>query len=204
MFNIIGLILTFLNDNLGIVTLLGGLFVIGLYFRQKNDYKREVAKLILEEIRYAEKQIKIARERGNVFLLSTTLLPTNNWYKNVHLFVNDLEQTDRDSISDFYSKVTYSDKVINRISDFKTNKGIPMIVPQPTNQQLSVPAESSFPGQSQSNSPANPQQQRHIMQFQLSAEIILQEVADQVEFLYNTPAADKLREIARKRWYQIF
>lgn len=196
---IYNLTLDFLNNNLGIITLLVGSIAIGLYVHQKRDYKKGIAKLILQEIRYAEKQIKIARERNNIFLLSNTLLPTNSWYNNIHLFVNDLEETDRDSISDFYAKVSFLDRVISNITQFKISQFIPkkevksIIQPKIIQQNESI----TFQGV-----PMGGVQEISVPEFQLSAEIILKEVADQIEFLYNTPAASKLWGISRKKWYQ--
>ena len=205
MIETISLLLGFLNKNIGLITLSVGGFAIALYIHQKKDYKRDVAKLILQEIRYAESQIKVARERNNVFLLSNRLLPTNNWYGNVHLFVGDLEETDRDSISDFYSKVSFLDKVISHITEFKINNIIPIDVRL---QQMPtfIPARGSITVAPQGDAalpPQLPPQGIITQQFQLNAEIILKEVTDTVEFLYNTPAADKLRELSRKKWYQI-
>lgn len=47
-------ILRFLNNNIGLITLVVGLSAIYLYLKQKVDSKRDIAKLILQEIRYAE------------------------------------------------------------------------------------------------------------------------------------------------------
>lgn len=198
----IKILLDFLNNNLGIITLFVGSFVVGLYIRQKKDYKREIAKLILQEIRYAERQIKIARERGNVFLLSNTLLPTNSWYSNVHLFVSDLEETDRDSISDFYSKTAFLDKVITEITEYKINKIVPVPITKTPTQPILTPPGGSITVALQGGGAA-PLQEVVVQQYQLSAEIILNEVAGQIEFLYNTPAADKLRALSRRKWNQI-
>ena len=179
----------FINENLGVITLVVGFFAILLYIYQKNEKKRELARLIFQEIRCAEKHVKIARERNNVFLLTNKLLPTNSWYSNIHLFVNDFEETDRDSISDFYSKVTFLDRTIEKISDFKTSNLSPVSVSMPS-VAVAQPATSG-------GTPTPPL----VTQFQLSAEIILKDVADKVEFLYNTSAADKLRELAKRKWY---
>ncbi|MFA6348541.1 MAG: hypothetical protein WCX30_03900 [Candidatus Paceibacterota bacterium] len=170
-----------LNSNIPstLATILAALVALLVYYFQKDDHKKNIAKLILQEIRYAEKQLKIARERGNVFLLTNKLLPTNNWYNNINLFVNDLEETDRDSISDFYSKTSFIDKTVSKISEFKTGQII--------KKGVSEDATGTAP-----------------VEIGLSADIILKEVADQVELLYNTPAATKLREISAKKWCRLF
>lgn len=190
--------LNFLNGNLGVITLIVGSFAIALYIYQKKDHKREIARLILEEIRYAEKHIKVARERNNVFLLTNKLLPTNSWYNNIHLFVNDFRETDRDSISDFYSKVVFLDRAIDKIAEFKISNLTPI---QTT---LSIPA-GVVPGGSTGAVPTGIPSPSSVVvsQFQLSAEVILKEITDKVEFLYNTPAADKLRELSKRKWYKL-
>lgn len=143
-------ILNLLNTNLGLITLVVGCFAIGLYVHQKKDHKREIARLILEEIRYAEKHIKIARERNNVFLLTNKLLPTNSWYSNIHLFVNDFRETDRDSISDFYSKVVFIDRLIDKITEFKISQM------QPTSISITPPASISPALGTSAATPASP------------------------------------------------
>jgi len=189
-------ILNFLNQNLGAITLFVGFFAVGLYIYQKREHKREIAGLILEEIRYAEKHIKIARERNNIFLLTNKLLPTNSWYSNIHLFVNDFKETDRDSISDFYSKVIFLDRLIDKIAEVKLS-GLqstaatisPTIVP-PVGVTPATPI-----------APAPAPVPVVVQQFQLNAEIMLKDIADKVELLYNTPAADKLRDLSERKWY---
>ena len=52
-------IIPFFNSNflIAIVTLFVGSFAIGIYIRQRREYKRNIAQLIDQEIRYAEQQI---------------------------------------------------------------------------------------------------------------------------------------------------
>jgi hypothetical protein len=190
-------VLNFLNANLGLITLVVGCFAIGIYIHQKRDHKREIARVILEEIRYAEQHFKIARDRKNVFLLTKKLLPTNGWYTNIYLFISDFTETDRDSISSFYSYIIFIDRLIDKITEFKTSnfniiQTMPMQVAPPVGTgPTALPAAGSV-------MPPIP-----IQQVQLSAEIVLQEIADKVELLYNTPAADKLRELSQRKWYQL-
>jgi len=69
--------LKLLNDYVGFITLLVGSVAIWTYNKQKQDVKRKAAKLILQEIRYAEQIIRNARTQasGN-YSLSDKLLPT--------------------------------------------------------------------------------------------------------------------------------
>ncbi|MBU0648938.1 hypothetical protein KJ969_02450 [Patescibacteria group bacterium] len=113
-----------LNQNIGVITLAVGGFAIYLYLKQRRDYKRDAAALILQEIRYAEQQVANARSSSQgeeEYPLSVKLLPTNSWYKNIHLFVNDFKQPQIDAISRFYADVEYIDLIIKTISDYKTS-----------------------------------------------------------------------------------
>lgn len=89
----------FLNSNLlvSIVTFVVGGFAIGIYIKQKIDQEKDAAKLILQEIRYAEQQIRIFRVLGS-YPLADKLLPTNSWHKNINLFVGKLKETEIDLI----------------------------------------------------------------------------------------------------------
>lgn len=72
------IILQFLNDNIGVITLVVGFLAIYLYLKQKADAKRDIAKLILQEIRYAEQQIRNSGRGSRGYSLSSRLLPTNS------------------------------------------------------------------------------------------------------------------------------
>lgn len=208
----------FLNSNFFnalIVFFVGG-FAILLYVKQKREYKRDAAKLILQEIRYAEQQIKNAREMGARYYLANRLLPTNNWNNNIHLFIKELKETEIDLISKFYSQTTYLDTIIKKISDFKSsivfsNKKelkqtkqdqdiLPPEIQKDHEQSESIPLQSfeSIPNQeSEFSLPLVPPPSS------LNAENMLIEVSNKVDFIYNTPVVDKLRELSQKKWYQV-
>lgn len=172
----------FINSNFftGAITLLVGVLAIILYFRQKNDQKRDAAKLILQEIRYAEQTIRVAKEHEYNYYLANRLLPTNSWHKNIHFFVNNLKETDIDLVSRFYSHSSYIDIIISKISDKKND----ILIPK------TPPAGSVSAGMP-----------TIIQEFELSATKILKEVSEKVEFIYNTPAIDKLRLISEKKYF---
>lgn len=179
---------TFFDSNFftGTITLLVGLLAVILYFRQKNDQKRDAAKLILQEIRYAEQTIRIAKEHNYDYYLASKLLPTNSWHKNIHFFVHELTETDIDLISRFYSHSSYIDIIIEKISDKKND----ILTPKnPIHGTSAVPATGM---------PAI------IQEFELNATKILKEVSEKVEFIYNTPAIDKLRLISEKKYLRFF
>lgn len=180
--------LSFLNNNPGLMTLLVGGFAIYLYLKQKADYKRNAAKLILQEIRYAEQQIRNAKTHEDRYYLADKLLPTNSWHANIHLFVEDLKEIEIDLISRFYSHSSYLDIVIEKVSDKKNDIMVPVSMNPSAPVQKSDNANIPIP----------------IQTFQLNADNILKEVSDKIEFIYNTPAIDKLRIISEKKWHQLF
>lgn len=184
-----------LNNNIGVVTFLVGSIAIYLYIRQKKDHEIEAAHLILQEIRYAEKQMRKYKEFVQ-YKLSDRLLPTNSWNENINLFVKDLKETDIDLINDFYAKSTYIDIMIRKISDWKTQPlgSIPI---SSSLQQPSITAQQGVDPRT-----ANIQYLQPIDPMQ-STQGILKDVSDNIEFIYNTPVVEKLRKISEKRWYHL-
>lgn len=170
-------IINFFNSSFftSFTTIIVGGFAIYLYLKQKTDHRRDAARLILQEIRYAEQQIRNFKEFGE-YRLSDKLLPTNNWNKNIHLFIKDLKETEIDLISKFYSKASYIDIVISKISDQKHESVIDTSSKEPIFVSKVWPVSQK----------------------------ILKDISLGVEFIYNTPAIDKLRAISEKKWYQLF
>lgn len=164
----------------------GGIAII-LYIAQKQDHKRDAAELIIQEIRYAEQLIKSARDIGYVYSFANKILPTNSWHSNINLFIKNLGETDIDTIGKFYSNAAYLDKVINYISD-RLNKTL-----------IPVPTGDSPPSEEEIEKIVN---QKKLVLQPLATEI-LKDVSKKIDFIYNTPAVDKLRKIAKKKWYQL-
>jgi len=191
------MLVSFLNSNffLALTTLVVGGFAIYLYLKQKKDKKRDAARLILQEIRYAEQQIRKYREFKQ-YQLSDRLLPTNSWNDNIHLFINDLKETEIDLISNFYAKASYIDIMIRKISDWKTQPKIPTTIMSPVSIQ-SQPSATAQP------IPSVPEKKEIVYFFDPMEETqkILYEVSMNVEFIFNTPVVEKLRKIVSKKWY---
>lgn len=197
-----------LNNYIGLITLLVGSVAIWTYNKQKQDTKRKAAKLILQEIRYAEQIIRNARTQasGN-YSLSDKLLPTSSWHENIHLFVKDLKESQIDLISRFYSQAQYLDVVIRSISDKKCKLEIPLInIREIQEQQVQQQSSASQP-ESQPQ-PENLPPQAHPFPLEIPTESlanrILKDVTNKVELIYNTPAVEKLIKISEKKWYHIF
>jgi len=200
MINILNLTQDFLNSNVGVVTFLVGFLAIYLYIKQRIDKKRDAARLILQEIRYAEQQIRNSGRGARGYSLASKLLPTNSWNDNIHLFIKNLKETQIDMISEFYSKATYIDYLITERSNQKIHPKIVKQVQSGSNQQGSATGQYD-----EVQALPTPQQIMQIVQIPTPDESItiqlLTEVSSSIEFLYNTPAVEKLRQISEPKWY---
>lgn len=107
----------FLRSNflLALTTFFVGGFAIYLYKRQKYDYKKDSANIILMEIRNAEKIIDSIKE-GQPIDSNVVLLPTNSWVKNGYIFINDLDGDQLTLINKFYNQCTLIDKALSQLS----------------------------------------------------------------------------------------
>ena len=76
MIQILKIIATFLNANIGVVTFGAGFIAIYLYLRQKGDNKRDAARLILQEIRFYP---FVAKKNLRKYQLSAKARRANYW-----------------------------------------------------------------------------------------------------------------------------
>lgn len=189
--------ISFFNSNffVALITLLVGSFAIGLYIKQRRDKKRDAASLILQEIRYAEQKLR----NYNPILgyqLHERLLPTDSWTNNIHLFINDFEETQIDLISSFYSKAHYIDVLIEKISDQGNSNPQPLTVSNVNLSQITggVPPTGGQP-QVVFQPSINPITQNILHSISMSM---------RTELLYNTPVGERLKEISKKQhWYSV-
>lgn len=170
------------NDYLGLITLAVGLFAIYLYLREKKDTKREAALLILQEVRYAEQRVRNFRSYGS-YSFNEKLLPTNSWHKNINLFVKHLKETEIDLISKFFSSAAYLDEVIQTAAD-NYNKSI--IEPQTPSVADDLQTKIASADLSE------------------SSQKLVKTISETIEYIYNTPAIDKLRVISTRKWYELY
>lgn len=208
MINILKFIQGLINNNIGVVTFLVGFIAIYLYIKQRVDRKRDAARLILQEIRYAEQKIRKYREVKS-YRLYDRLLPTNSWNDNIHLFIKELKEIQNvDLISDFYAKASYIDTLIAIISRQKNNP--PAISsnispnPLPFLQNSITPTVPVFQQVGDFQTPMGSAQSVEISFIPPISQKILEDVSMNVEFIYNTPVVERLRKISEKKWYQIF
>lgn len=190
---------SFFNSSffVALVTLLVGIIAIRLYILQQLDQKSDAAKLILQEIRYAEQVFRQATTAGlTTFPLYQKMLPTNNWNKNIHLFIHELEETELDLISRLYSTSLYIDHLVSKISDLKTQKSEPNIFQQQLIQPKITFTEQQQPIQINN---LNLMHEPNAISFEeLQVMTLLQIVCAQMEPVYNTPTGEKLKRLSKR------
>src|SRR3989338_10023056 len=110
--------LLYIDNHQWWVTIVVGLVAVFLYFKARKDNERDAAKLILQEIRYADQKVRNYRTY-NSYNFTEKILPTNSWNKNINLFIRKLTESELDIISKFFSSASYLDEVISAISKEK-------------------------------------------------------------------------------------
>lgn len=181
MLEFLGKALDFVDDHSWIITIIVGFFAYLFYIIGRADKKRDAAKLILQEIRYADQKVKNYRTY-NSYNFTEKILPTNSWHKNINLFIRDLSESELDLISKFFSSATYLDDIIKSIADVKNKNLI-----QPETPVVNGPIPVAIgTGELSENDPAKK---------------LIETISRDIESIYNTPAADRLRQISRKLKY---
>ncbi len=193
-------ILGIFNDNLGLVTFIVGALAIYLYLAQKKDKKRDAARLILQEIRYAEQKVRRFRDSNPPqYNLADRLLPTNSWNDNIHLFIKDLKEGELDMISAFYAKARHIDFLIHKRSEQKT-----AVHERTIAQGQPTPVFGPAPqGAQQVDQPQFFQIQLPVSEAETQTINLLQQASFGIEYIYNTPVVEKLRKIGERKWYQL-
>ena len=174
-----------LDNHEWVVTILVGLVAIYLYFKARNDNRRDAAKLILQEIRYADQKVRNYRTYSS-YNFTEKILPTNSWNKNINLFIRELTESELDLISKFFSSATYLDEVIKSISESSNKSWIQVDTPRVIGDETQVAMGTG--GLSEKE----------------PAKKLIEAISKDIESIYNTPAADKLRSISEKNRYLFF
>lgn len=101
---------------MALITLLVGSFAIYLYLKQKQDYKRDAANIILMEIRNAEDCIE--RVKSTKFIDQNKVLLLNHaWSKYNYLFINDFDRDEWDTVSNFYNQCRLYDEAVKQLKN---------------------------------------------------------------------------------------
>lgn len=111
-------LISFFNSNffLALIALLVGIFAIGLYIKQKRDYKKDAANIILMEVRNAESSI--ANIKSTRFIdYNKLLLSNNSWAKYSYLFIKDLDRDEWDVINNFFNQCKLYDESIKQLKN---------------------------------------------------------------------------------------
>jgi len=105
-----------LNSNffVGIVTLAAGGVAFYLYVKQKKDFKKDAANIVLLEIQSAERILGQVGERVRSDTLPNKFtLPTESWSKYKYLFVRDFDRDEWDAITEFYNGCKLYDEAVS-------------------------------------------------------------------------------------------
>lgn len=181
--NLLSGIATFLNDNLGLITFLVGLVAVYLYFQARVDRKSDAAKLILQEIRYADQKVRNYRTYSS-YNFTEKILPTNSWNTNIDLFIRELTESELDLISKFFSSAGYLDEVIKAIAASRNKPFIQTEIPITNDAAVAIGT-----GGLSEDDPAKK---------------LIEAISKDIEYVYNTPAADRLRKISKRKLFILF
>lgn len=108
---------TFFNSNFfvalsTIITVAGAVWA---YKLQKIQEKRQIARLLVSEIRKAEIGIeKLVEHASDVEFPVITVLPQNSWNEYSHLFTGDFNQDDSIQINNFYDIAREIEYIVRR------------------------------------------------------------------------------------------
>lgn len=101
----------------GIATLLTGGVAIGVFYWQKREKRMQAARILLLEIRNAEKTISEIKNSQAV-TESSFILPVNSWQKLQNLFITDFDNDELATLNDFYNLCSLAQKEVDRINSF--------------------------------------------------------------------------------------
>lgn len=109
----------FINSNFftSLITFIAGVVALVVYFKQRNDRKRDVANALLSEIRSAERAIEKARDYVRDTDKSDAnikVLDRNSWAEYKYMFSGDLDEDQWKEISEFYSNAELLDDIIRQ------------------------------------------------------------------------------------------
>src|ERR1700694_47850 len=109
-----------LVDNFtGLTTLVAGLVALGVYFLQKRDIRIKAARVVLSEIRNAERSIDevsgLLARNANYF---PSILPSNNWKVYSYLFATKLSQDELEAINHFYGVCEKLEDLVKRDNSY--------------------------------------------------------------------------------------
>jgi hypothetical protein len=115
-------IIKFLNSNsfAGFATLFTGLIALLVYFRQKSEEKVKAARIILTEIRNAEREVQEISSRLDAQPMEDfpSVLPINSWKVYSHLFARDFDSDELELLTNFYGNCEQIEEYVRRHNNF--------------------------------------------------------------------------------------
>ncbi|MFI5240792.1 MAG: hypothetical protein ACHQUB_03750 [Candidatus Saccharimonadia bacterium] len=107
---------------IALVTGLVASVAIWIYKKQKNDFRRDAANVILLEVEGAEQQLQKITEfitsDPNTIPENLLLMPNASWEKYRHLFIREFDRNEWDKLSDFYEKCRRYDLAVSDNNSF--------------------------------------------------------------------------------------
>lgn len=180
-----------------IITAIVGFFAFVIYKKQKNDYKRDAASILLMEIRYAEHLIDLYKNIGiRMDFYIDQLLPTNSWNRYNYLFIKRLDRDEIDLINNFYNSCSLIDKAFAQLS-------IALQLQQKSNaihNTLSIIAKESVSGADFNNKKdifIKLIDSENYVFNSISAEETVKKSLNLINKITTTTAGNKLKKIAR-------
>jgi hypothetical protein len=97
-----------------LVTFIVGLVALEVYQKQKRDFKKTAARILLIEIENAERQLQVINQNGEPKNLAENLylMPSASWEKYRHLFAQDFTPREWDTITNFYNRCLQFDEAV--------------------------------------------------------------------------------------------
>lgn len=104
---------------IGLSFILSSLYIVNSYKRQKQERLKKGARVLLAEIRFAEKSLEeLAHKLTNyVYGEYPSVLPHNGWNKSKSLFASDFDQDELDMMQTFYATCEEIEEFIQKDRD---------------------------------------------------------------------------------------
>ncbi len=109
----------FVDNFTGITTLIAGSIAFWLYLSQKKDQKVNAARVVLSEIRNAERKTdEISNSLTQWYGDFPSVLPTNSWKDYSYLFASDFDQDELELINEFYGLSELIEEAVRKDNNF--------------------------------------------------------------------------------------
>jgi hypothetical protein len=104
-----------------LITFLVGFIALSVYYKGRNDAKKDAARTIVLELKTAQKYLITAKEsiiKDKLIKEDIFVLRSNQWEKHKYLFAGDLKSDDIAEINLFYEKCLLYDEIVKYNNTF--------------------------------------------------------------------------------------